>query len=301
MPGSTTQSRSNYQQLSRRVVDWARTQPFIQAILLVGSRARVDHSADQWSDLDLVLFVSDLEPYQRDWTWLSAFGEVLLHVQDFTGRGDPEWLVLFADGLKGDFALVNVPELLADSSSSIEALLAATDYYREVYQRGVVCLLDKNNPHNDNLIISWRAPQPSNPSQEDFEHTIHLFLIDAHRAAKFIQRRDLWRARQVCNENVTRHLLTLLEWHARAVREVDADTWYDGRFIEKWADPRFIQELPKLFGGYDHDQLSRALESSIHCFEWLSHETAAAVHLDYPADAVALSLRLILEITGFTE
>jgi aminoglycoside 6-adenylyltransferase len=298
MTGSPLRSRTDYELLCLKVVEWARTQSRIQAILLVGSRARMDPTADHWSDLDLMLFIHDPAPYQEDWTWLSGIGDVLLHARERTGHGDSEWLVLFANGLKGDFALVNIPDRLAGNSSTIEALLAATNYYKEVYQRGVICLLDKSNPQYDNQVISWHKPQDHIPSQEDFGHLIHHFLIDAHRAAKYIRRGDLWRSQQACNEIVTRHLLSLAEWHAHAIRGPVVDTWYDGRFIEEWADRRFIEALPNLFGEYNPTQLSRALQESLSCFEWLSRETAAALHLDYPDHTVTQSLRLILSVAG---
>jgi aminoglycoside 6-adenylyltransferase len=208
---------------------------------------------------------------------------------------------LFSNGLKGDFALVDIPGHLADNTYPIETLLSATDYYGEVYQRGVICLLDKNNPKNDNGVIPWHKPGPTTPSQEQLDHLIHHYLIDAHRTAKFIQRKDFWRARQACNETLARHLLRLAEWHARASHGPQVDTWYEGRFIETWADQRFIQELPDLFCGSDSEQISHALEKSIQSFEWLSRETAAVIHLDFPDGAVAQSLRLIFEIISAQE
>ena len=51
------------QQLENRVVTWAESQPSIRAILVVGSRARRDFPADEWSDLDLMIFATDFEGY----------------------------------------------------------------------------------------------------------------------------------------------------------------------------------------------------------------------------------------------
>lgn len=47
------------QQLENRVGEWAESQSNIRAILVIGSRARRDFPADEWSDLDLAIFAID--------------------------------------------------------------------------------------------------------------------------------------------------------------------------------------------------------------------------------------------------
>jgi hypothetical protein len=48
-----------YQRLEHEFTEWALTQPAIQAVIIVGSRARSFHSADDWFDLDLIAFASE--------------------------------------------------------------------------------------------------------------------------------------------------------------------------------------------------------------------------------------------------
>ena len=65
-----------YTQLEQDIGDWARTRPDLRAAIVVGSRARADHPADEWSDLDLILFAVNPAIYVSDTDWLAAFGEV---------------------------------------------------------------------------------------------------------------------------------------------------------------------------------------------------------------------------------
>ncbi|MCL4301757.1 MAG: nucleotidyltransferase domain-containing protein [Anaerolineae bacterium] len=58
------------QQLKHRLVAWIATQPNLRAILVVGSQARRDHPADEWSDLDLMVFATDFSPYLTQTDWL---------------------------------------------------------------------------------------------------------------------------------------------------------------------------------------------------------------------------------------
>lgn len=63
-----------YEQLVERFVRWAETLSDIRAAVIIGSRARVDHPADEWADLDIMVITTDPERYvsTRDWIEKSA-------------------------------------------------------------------------------------------------------------------------------------------------------------------------------------------------------------------------------------
>ena len=52
-----------YERLIERFVQWAQTDDNIRAAIVIGSRARVDHPADEWSDLDILILANDPAPY----------------------------------------------------------------------------------------------------------------------------------------------------------------------------------------------------------------------------------------------
>ena len=62
--------------LLERIIAWALAQEGVRAMALVGSGARQDHPADQWSDLDLVLVADDPQAYLGSTAWLAELGEV---------------------------------------------------------------------------------------------------------------------------------------------------------------------------------------------------------------------------------
>jgi len=293
MGGNPPEDR--YQTLCRRIVEWAKDQPTIQAVLLIGSRARLDHPADLWSDLDLLIFANDLQPY-TDSAWLPEIGDVLLHILDSTGRGDPEWIVVFSDGLKADFAFVQIPEYLINHKVSIQSPLVMTEEYHEIYGRGSICLMDRYNPAVENQLIAFQISRPEIPSQEQISDFIQRLLIEALRTAKFIRRKDVWRATKSCNILVQHHLLTLVEWQARATRGLDIDTWYEGRFLEDWAAAWFIDMLPGLSAGFDLQQLHRSLQNSLQCAERLALEIATALDLEFPHSKFSQAKRVISTI-----
>ncbi|OGO52327.1 MAG: hypothetical protein A2148_01525 [Chloroflexi bacterium RBG_16_68_14] len=80
-------------------------------------------------------------------------------------------------------------------------------------------------------------------------------------------------------------LLRMLEWHARATHGWDYETWYTGRFVDRWADPRAAAALRETFARYDEEDVWRALFSTMELFGWLARETAERMNFTYPAAA----------------
>ena len=270
---------ATYEDLEQAFIAWAQTQESIRSAIVVGSRARETHGADQWSDLDLVVFAADVQPFVADSAWLGALGEVWLVVPNRTGRGDPEWLVLFDGGLKVDFVFVVAP----DASQPLALLLESSSYHF-VYQRGMRRLFDKNDPEETHPLPVFTPPAPSPPSPQEFANLIQQFLLNVTRCARFIRRGDLWRAKFMCDHVLKQQLLTMLEWHILAMRGLAIDVWHDGRFLSEWADARALASLPHTFAAYDARDLRRALLATLDLFRWLAQETAARWGYPYPQE-----------------
>jgi uncharacterized protein len=64
------QSNEQAERIMKAVVEWAKTQPTIHAIAVVGSYAR--GAARKDSDIDLVLLTTDPQAFRADLTWVQA-------------------------------------------------------------------------------------------------------------------------------------------------------------------------------------------------------------------------------------
>jgi aminoglycoside 6-adenylyltransferase len=117
-----------YARLEQRFAEWSLTRQSIAAVIVVGSWARAEHPADEWSDLDLVAFASDAASYLHEPAWLNTFG-----------RHDQEWIALYDDGSKLDVAWLSIDPAAAPT---LQAMLDAFPY-PNVLQRGVRVLIDK--------------------------------------------------------------------------------------------------------------------------------------------------------------
>jgi aminoglycoside 6-adenylyltransferase len=88
-------------------------------------------------------------------------------------------------------------------------------------------------------------------------------------------------------------LRRMLEWHARAVNGPDHDTWMRGRFLEEWADPRAVAQLPEVFAHYDRQDIARALRATMELFRWLAVETAQRWGYLYPTAGEQAATELV--------
>lgn len=121
-------------------------------------------------------------------------------------------------------------------------------------------------------------------------------LLAGLKAAKFIRRGDLWRAHSLLDTEMRSHLLTLITWHARARFGPKHDTWYNGRYLETWADPRVLAALPATYSRFAAAETWQALLAMLILYRWLAEETADLSHLDFPHHAAEQTLAWIQAI-----
>jgi len=209
------------------VAEWARGEPGVRAALLVGSQARADSPADDWSDVDVVLFVDDPGRLAGDGGWLASFGSPeLTFVEPTPVAGILERRVLFADGLEADFALFPAAALPALSPDAEIASVVA---------RGYRLLHDELDLETALSAVGRAADERRREPGE----LVHDFWYHALWTAKKLRRGEAVTARD-CLEGRLKPLLVELGREHALRRDPAADTWHRDRFVERWADPRVV-------------------------------------------------------------
>src|SRR3954470_8578795 len=201
---------------------FAREEQDVRVAVVIGSQARADVPADEWSDVDVALFVDDAAARVADTGWLEAFGTpVLTFLEPTPGGGPIERRVLYADGLEVDFVVVPAEgfgQFLSDPWTARVRLRGERVLYDEL---GVT-------PPTD--------PGPEAPPEPG--QLVHDFWYHALWAAKKLRRGEGVTARGGV-EHCKHLLLELARAHAHA-RPDAPDTWHSERFAEQWADPRAL-------------------------------------------------------------
>ena len=277
-----SQMSLTYEVVLDRFLAWARPQPDVRAVMVVGSRARTDHPADAFSDLDLVVVTTDPNRYLSETDWLEPLGTPWLTFLERQAVGEGlERRVLFEGALDVDF----VP--LLNEAVRRMALEGWPQGVAAVLRRGFRLMLDK-----DDLLSRLTRGVPDTtpssappPTQEEFLAVCHDFLYHAVWAAKKLRRGELWIAKSCVDCYMKQLLLGMIEWHARSERGWDHDTWHGGRFLEEWADPGALDGLREAFAYYDEADVRRALLATMDLFRRIGRDTAVVLGCAYPEEA----------------
>jgi aminoglycoside 6-adenylyltransferase len=289
-------------QLEERFVAWANTRPDIRAAIVIGSRARMERPADEWSDLDIIIFTTSPQYYLSSVDWLENIGTPLLnYLQDTPTGGHRERRALFEGGLDVDFTIVSnseaksllrflrlrkrIPQLLQllPKEKSRKTMQEIAEFAC-IIRRGMRVLVDKDGVavHLPLLNDGSFSSSPPRPSKSEFLAVLDEFWYFAVLMTKKLRRGELWTASRINNCSMKHLLLQMLEWHARAINNWDYDTWHGGRFIEHWADSRAVNALSNAFAHYNKEDLRNSLWATLDTFRWLAVETAHRLDFPYP-------------------
>lgn len=267
--------------------EWAQNELGVRAALIVGSQARSEVPADEWSDLDLVIFHTDPARLIAATDWFQPFGTVLISLIEPTAvGGSRERRVLYSDGRDVDFSIF---------PASVMPFLTRSDEGRSVLGRGFVVLVDKDGQLTK-LATDVRSemPEPVGPASEAvFEADVSDYLYHVLWAAKKLRRGETWIAKMVCDGYLKLLLVRMIEWNALTRQSTHVDVWHDGRFLDTWAPADVRARLAATFARYDAPDLARALKETTHLYTVLARQVAERLGWGYPAEAETVVQKLV--------
>ena len=281
----------SFDDLERRLVEWAEGREDVRTMVVVGSRARPEE-ADEWSDLDVGFTTTAPERYEGT-AWLSEIGEVWVAHVDPQG---PTRHVLFAGGF--DAGITPLPHRLvralpavlrlwegpagqvlpAPLRGPVDRRLEAYTYYGQ----GARVVVDKDGVGAKLVaaVPSGDAAAGGPPTSEEFEAAVARFWFLAVWNAKHLRRGELWRAKVLgCDGEMKRLLVQMIAWHGGVMVSED------GRGLEERVDPAVLAGLAGVFAHYDEDDLWRASFTTMELFRHLATETATRLGLPYDTEA----------------
>ncbi|HVL25023.1 MAG TPA: aminoglycoside 6-adenylyltransferase [Thermomicrobiales bacterium] len=268
-----------YAGIIERIVAWIADEPRVRAAMIVGSRARTDHPADAWSDLDVVLFATDPDALLAEHDWIHRIGAPVITFLERTAVGAwQERRALFAGALDVDFSIVPAAFLAAASENP-----AVLDEIRGVLARGVRVLEDKDGALGRVLaaVTGQPAPVPPPPDQARLDQIVSDFWYHVVWIAKKLRRGELAVAHECLDGHQRRLLLSLVRWHA----EKNGPIWHGTRYLEEWVDPATRDALAATWARHDAADVARATRAMMDLFSRLAAGVAAHHGLTVPPGA----------------
>lgn len=275
-------------QLVEGFAHWAKSQSDIVAVLNQGSRARTDHPADEWADVDLIIFTTNTEKYLRHSEWLQNFGKPIITHLEATAVGDElERRAIFEGGVDVDFSII--------SSKRLHENVARPNIQdMDMIRRGVRVLLDKTGTIESKISKLSRATTAirTPPTSEEFDQVVNDFVYHVYWTAKKLRRGELWTAKASCDSYMKRRLVTMIEWNTSAKQGWNIDIWFNGRYLEEWADEAILKELMGTFAHYEYGDVKRALFATVDLFLRLARDTAERLGYDHSMAKVGPVIQL---------
>jgi hypothetical protein len=233
--------------LRERLTATAQDDPRIVGLLCDGS-----HSAgrgDEWSDLDVSVFVRDAD-YEQFWatwrSWAAQFGDLLLGYISWVGH---PWAVYAAEPvpLRVDFDL--------HRASTIDAV---RDWPSSVTSRDVALWYDDTNGRLATAVdvLVGRSLAPDDLAAA-FEQQSGDFWYEALYVHSRLRRGEVWIARQAFHNRAMEPLLRLLRLEAGAIERWQASP--SASDLEATLTPARLVQLDRCIPGPAAAELARAL------------------------------------------
>lgn len=266
--------RPHEQWLADRIVPWALAAPHVRAIAELGSRTHQE-PADEWADMDLLVLVTDETAILDDDRWIEEIGPHWIAVRHPGPFPDvPVRQVLFEGALDFDV----IPMRAGTLAERVQS-----PYIAELIGGGFVPIVDK-----DGELAALALPEPVDPpaaadiARSEFDFVVSDFLFQTVWAAKHLRRGELWAAKDDVDGYMKADLVRMFEWHTMVTRP-GTPIRGGGRYLERWADARFIAAAPRVFAAYEASSVASALLEMIDVFALAAHETAVGLGFPYPS------------------
>ena len=257
------------------LIRWAGARADVRAVLLTSTRTRPEYMVDPFSDYDVILAVTNIQPYFTDRGWLGDFGPVLVvyrdQIREDLGCERFAYITQYeTDRLKIDFTVLEM-----DWLRRVAQLPNLPDELDVGYQ----VLLDKNGLARDLRPPTYRAFIPTPPSEATYLELIEVFFHEATYVAKHLWRGDLLPAK-MCLQTMRDKLRTMLEWQMGIDTGWTVKTGAYGKGLQRYVAPEIWAALEDTFTGADTAQNWDAMLKTIALFRRVAQPVGA--HLGYP-------------------
>lgn len=248
----------------------------MKAGIIIGSRARTERPADEYSDIDVVLLVDDIEFFIQSDEWLNKLGKYHISFNEYTVANGKERRVFFDNAFDADFIFLKANDIgRIEKDNDLKAIISRS--YRVLFEKiGFDGVLRR-------MVLPTASYLPF--SESEFINIVNNFWFHKIWATKKVLRGELWVAKNCVDNYMKDILLKIIELYSRAVNGPTYDTWHCGRFIEQWAEPWVVEQFTYIFARYQANEILQALSETTDLFRKLAIKTAEKLNFAYPYDA----------------
>ena len=260
------------QEMLDLILDTARGDDRIRAVIMNGSRTNPNAPRDFFQDFDIVYIVTDVRPFKADPNWIARFGEMMvLQLPDTMGNSpSPEdgrfaYLMQFMDGNRIDLTLLPIDKITECENDSLSVLLLDKD--------GIV---KPFAPSSDSGYL------PTPPTAKAFADCCNEFWWVSPYVAKGLWREEILYARANLDENVRPQLMDMLNWYVGVHTQWSRSPGKMGKYLKQYLDPEHWALLEKTYSDASYDNTWDSLFAMCDLFRIVANDVAAHLGFEYP-------------------
>jgi aminoglycoside 6-adenylyltransferase len=254
------------------IMDTARNDERIRAVIMNGSRANPNAPRDPFQDFDIVYLVTDVAPFRYNEEWIKRFGEMMImqmpeDIQDPPPSDDGSfaYLMQFTDGNRIDlglFPIARLNELEKDSLS--------------------LPLLDK-----DGLIEPFPPPSeddylPRPPAAKAFADCCNEFWWVCPYVAKGLWREEILYAKHILDHFVRDQLMKMITWRVGFRTGFSRNLGKFGKNLQGHLEPELWEMLQRTYSDAGYEHTWGALFTACDLFRRMALEVAEHFGFAYP-------------------
>jgi aminoglycoside 6-adenylyltransferase len=260
------------QEMFELIINTARNDDRIRAVILNGSRANPNSLQDFFQDYDIVYIVTDVASLKQEPDWIRCFGELMiLQLPDDMGEPtltkhyDYAYLMQFLDGNRIDLTLYPAAKLDKLEEDSLSIILLDKD--------GIIPPFP---PSND----SGYLPRPPTPKQ--FAECCNEFWWVSTYVAKGLWRDEIIYAKCMFDDVVREELIRMLIWYIGLKTQFRKNPGKLGKYFEKFLEPELWELLLKTYAGAGYEDTWDALLVIGDLFRITAISVAEQFGFEYP-------------------
>ncbi len=252
-----------------KIIDFAKRDENIRALVLQGSFVNDNVVKDEYSDLDPLFYVRDLNEFIEKEEWKNTFGQP---ISGFADEGDfhdgHKWytkLTIYEDGFKIDFGFQSVD---------------LAKYAKEMPLYKIY--LDKDGIIPKPEVDDERRFYVKKPTEEEYLERINTFFYDSSYMAKSLARNEIFFAKYI-ESVLQKKIRILLEWCIGIQYNFHVNTGLMGRYFRRYLDDEVWNMLMKTYADGDRINLAKALMNSFDLVKYLGKFISKSLGYDYPS------------------
>ena len=263
------------QQMLDLILETARCDERIRAVVMNGSRVNPRAPRDPFQDFDIVYIVTDVAPFRHNLEWIRRFGELMI-LQMPEEMGDPppsgegffSYLMQFLDGNRIDLGIFTFSQWQARGRDSLSLLLLDKDGIIEPFPPA-----DESN----------YFPRP--PTAREFFDCCNEFWWVAPYVAKGLWRREILYARIMLDEVIrNQQLMKMLRWHIGVKTDFQVSPGKLGKYFQRYLEPELWEMLLKTFSDASYENTWDSLFTMCELFRKTAIPIAEHSGCEYPFD-----------------